>query len=194
MLYALRRAQRLQAARRLAQLWLEAADTEPGQRCLHAVDDPGTFANQVLALAARTLGVLLLERRDRHHLAVPRLAAQPAQEDAHEHRGVQPVGLRPAVLARHRDAGRMDDVGFDATSLQPPRQPETVAPSLKGERNPVNRLAGLHRLVPPALHQLQQCCRIRRKLLQRPAVNARNHSGHQPARLAHLHDNDQRTV
>src|SRR5438128_604152 len=78
----LRRAQRLQALRRAAQARLEAADAEAGQGALHPVHDPGALAHEALALAARALGVLLLQRRRRGHAAVVRLAAQPAQEGA----------------------------------------------------------------------------------------------------------------
>jgi hypothetical protein len=85
-------------------VWLEAADTESGQRRLHPVGDPVLFFHQAFAFAARTLGILFLDRRDRDHPAMSSLAPQPAQEDTHEHRGVQPVGLCPAVFARDRDA------------------------------------------------------------------------------------------
>jgi len=122
---------------------------------------------------------------------VSALAAQPAQKHAHEHGGVQPVGLGPAVLARHGDARRVDDVDLNATGLQPPRQPEPVTSRLIGEGHPSDRPARLHRLCLPALQQPQQRTRIRLKLLQRLAANAGNQSGNQPARLAHLDHHDQ---
>ncbi|HEV2176140.1 MAG TPA: hypothetical protein VGW33_02910, partial [Terriglobia bacterium] len=55
---------------------------------LHAVDDPRALPHQAFTLTARTLGILVWERRDRDHPAVPSLTAQPAQEHAHQHRGV----------------------------------------------------------------------------------------------------------
>ena len=55
----------------------------------------------------------------------------------------------------------MDDVHFNTSRLQPPRKPETVAPGLESKRNPFDHLAGLDRLVTPALHQSQQRIRIR---------------------------------
>src|SRR3954467_14021272 len=124
---AFRRAQRRQALRGLAQGRLEAADAEAGQGALHPVHDPGALADQALALAARALGVLLLQRRHRGRGAVARLAAQPAQEGALEQPGVQAVGLGAPVLPRDRDAGRVDDVGLDAAGAQPAREPEPVA-------------------------------------------------------------------
>src|SRR3954452_21818987 len=68
------RAQPSQTLRRLAQFWLEAADAEPGQGPLHPVHDPGAFADQTFALAIRTFGVLLFNRRNRDHPAVAPLA------------------------------------------------------------------------------------------------------------------------
>ena len=97
--HALRRAQSVEPLRRLAQRRFEPADAEPGQGRLHPVDDPGALADQAFSFTARTLGVLLLERWDRHHPAVAALATQPSQEHTHEHRRIQPIGLRPAMLA-----------------------------------------------------------------------------------------------
>src|SRR3984885_8446251 len=88
----------------------------------------------------------------------------------------------------------MDDVHFYTSRLQPPRKPETVAPSLESKRNPFDHLAGLDRLVMPALHQSQQPIRIRSKFFQGLAVNAGRHSSHKPARLAHFNDNYQSGV
>ena len=160
---ALRRAQRLQALRRLAQGRLEAADAQAGQGALHPVHDPGALADQALPLAARALGVLLLEGRDRGHAAVVRLAAQPAQEGALEQLGVEPVGLGPPVLARDRDARRVDDVGLDAARPQPAGEPEAVAPGLEGDREAGDRAPGPGRLVPPALQQPEQRLLVRRR-------------------------------
>ena len=81
--------------------------------------------------------------------------------------GIQPVGLRPPVLAGHGDARRMDDVRLNAARAQPPRQPESVAARLIGESDAPDRPARLHRLRPPALDQAQQRFRIGLKLLQR---------------------------
>jgi len=52
---------------------------------------------------------------------MPRFPAQPCQKDADEHLGIGTIRLGSPVLARHRDARRMDDMNFDATRLQPPR-------------------------------------------------------------------------
>jgi hypothetical protein len=48
-----------QALRRLLELGIEAADPEPRQGRLDAVDDAGVLANEGFALAVRALGVLL---------------------------------------------------------------------------------------------------------------------------------------
>src|SRR5271169_2550232 len=60
----------------------------------------------------------------------------------------------------------MDDVHFNTSRLQPPRKPETVAPGLESKRNPLDHLAGLDRLVTPALDQSQQHNRIRPNTLR----------------------------
>lgn len=65
--------QRCQPLPGRAQFGFEAADAEPGQRRLHAVDDPRALPHQVLTLAARTPGVLFLDRRDGDHPAMPAL-------------------------------------------------------------------------------------------------------------------------
>src|SRR5208282_4549933 len=88
----------------------------------------------------------------------------------------------------------MDDVHFNTSRLQPPRKPEAVAPGLESKRNPFDHLAGLDRLVTPALNQSQQRIRIRPKFLQGVAVNAESHSSYKPARLAHFNDNYQSGV
>src|SRR5271170_8101329 len=85
----------------------------------------------------------------------------------------------------------MDDVHFNTSRLQPPRKPETVAPGLESKRNPFDHLAGLDRLVMPALYPSQQHIRIRPKFLQGLAVNAGSHSRHKPTRRAHFNDNYQ---
>ena len=89
----------LQEFRRLLKLRIEVADAEPRQCRLDAVDDGGVLANKGLALAVGAFGIFLCEGRDRAHLAVDRLAAQPAQKGAFELLGVEPVGLGAAVLA-----------------------------------------------------------------------------------------------
>jgi hypothetical protein len=65
---------------------------------------------------------------------------------------------------------------------------------IESKRNPFDHLAGLDRLVTPALHQSQQRIRIRPKFFQGLAVNAGRHSSHKPARLAHFNDNYQSGV
>src|SRR5262252_11194003 len=76
---------------------------------------------------------------------------------------------------------------LDPASNEPARQPEAVAASLIGQRDPTDRPAS----TPPPLDQSQQCRRIRLQFLQRLALDARNSTAHQPARLAHLDDHYQ---
>src|SRR6476659_7176021 len=55
----------------------------------------------------------------------------------------------------------MDNMSLDPASNEPARQPEAVAASLIGQRDPTDRPASTHRLVPPPLDQSQQRRRIR---------------------------------
>src|SRR5258705_11362160 len=85
----------------------------------------------------------------------------------------------------------MDNMRLDPASSEPARQPEAVAASLISQRDPTDRPASTHRLVPPPPDQSQQCRAIRLQFLQRLALDARNSSPHQPACLAHLDDHYQ---
>src|SRR5262249_22007070 len=98
-----------------------------------AVDDGGVLANEGVALAVGALGILLREGRDGGHLAVVPLAAQPAQKGALELLGVEPIGLGAPVLARHRHARGMNDMGLDTARSQPAGQPEAVPAGLEGD-------------------------------------------------------------
>src|SRR6516162_1159583 len=131
----LRRAQIFKPPGGLLQLGIEAADTEPDQRCFHSVDNPSLFFDAALTLAVGPLGIFVLARRDRHHLAVITLAAQPAEKGAFEQLGVEPVGLGASVLARYGYARCVNNVGLNAARPQPTRQPETIPASLEGNCN-----------------------------------------------------------
>jgi hypothetical protein len=117
-----------------------------------------------------------------------RFAAQPTEEDALQQFGIEPVRLGPAMLARDSDTGRVDDMSFNASSPQPPRQPKAVPAGFVGHRDPTDHVARLGRFVAPAMQQLEQGRFVRRKFLQRLAVDPRNNAGDEPARLADLND------
>jgi hypothetical protein len=102
--HVLRRTQRLETLRRIAQFWIEAPDAETGQTGFQPAHDACALADQVLALAVRALGILLRLRCDRDHATMIPLAAQPADKHPLEHLTVEPVRLRPPMLAGHRDA------------------------------------------------------------------------------------------
>src|SRR5260370_30441744 len=127
------RAQIFKAAGGLLQLGIEAADAEPDQGCFHSVDNPSLLSDETLALAVGPLGIFVPARRDRHHLAVITLAAQPAEKGAFEQFGVEPVGLGTSVLARYGYAPCVNNAGLNAACPQPTRQPETIPASLEGD-------------------------------------------------------------
>ena len=139
----------------MAQGKLEASDSKAGERGLHPVHNPGALTHQNLTLAVWSASVLFLNCRDRSHAAMPRLAPKPAQKGTLQKFGVEPIGFRPPVFARHRDTIRVDNVSFDVACPQPPRQPETIAPGLVGNHNPLNRMPRLDRLVSPAPQKLE---------------------------------------
>ena len=190
----LNRAQGFQMLRGLLQARLEALDAPQRQLRLDRVGHPGAFGDQPLALASRSPGILLGDRRDRHHPAVPRLAAQPAEQRAHQHLGVKPVGLGPALLTRHRDAAGVNDINLNPVSLEQPGQPEPVTPGFIRHHRARDRPTGPRRLLAPALDLLEQARRVDRQLLQRPPVHSRHRRRHQPGRAAHLDHAHQRAV
>ena len=154
--FALGRAQIFKAPGGLLQLGIEAADAQPDQRCFHSVDNPSLLSDEALALAVGPLGIFVLGSRDRHHLAVISLAAQPAEKGALEQLGVETVGLGAPVLARHGYARCVDNVGLDAACSKPARQPETVSAGFKGDGNAFDPASCFLRLLTPAIEQLQQ--------------------------------------
>ena len=139
-----------------SELGVEVPDTEPGQGCLHAVDDPGLLADEALALSAGSPGILLRDGRDRGHFAMFPLAAQPAKKGSLQELGVEPVGLGAPVLAWHRHARGMNDVGLDAACLEPPPQPEAVPPGLEGHGDAFDLVSSLLSFLPPPIEQPQQ--------------------------------------
>src|SRR5271154_3410029 len=110
-------------------------------------------------LAVGPLGILVLHCRDRDHLAVITLAAQPAKKGAFEQLGVEPVSLGAPMLARHRYTRCVNDVGLDAA-----RQPEAVTASLEGDCNALDPASCLLRFLLPSMQQLQQCALVDREL------------------------------
>jgi hypothetical protein len=122
------------------------------------------------------------------------LAAKPAQKGALEQFAVEPIGLCPSVLARDRNAGRMDHLRLDVARSQPTSQPEPVAASLEGKDDALNRVPSLARLVAPALEKPQQRGGIGWEFLERMPFDTGDDPRHEPARLAHVDDRDQCAV
>jgi hypothetical protein len=84
------------------QLGIEAADAESYQSCFHSVDDPTLLSDKALALTVGSPGIFVLDCWDRDHLAVIKLAPQPAEKAAFEQFGVKTIGLGATVLAAIR--------------------------------------------------------------------------------------------
>ena len=96
--------QRRKLLRCFAQLGIEAPNAEAYQCRFHSVDETRTLAHQLFTLAVRTLGILLVQRRDRRHGAVLFLTTQPAQDGTLQKPNIQPVGLETRWPPRGRTA------------------------------------------------------------------------------------------
>src|SRR6516165_1221821 len=178
----------------VAQGWSKVTNAEPGQRALHAVDKPGAFLDQALALPIGPLGVLFGKRWHAHHAAMAPFAPKPTKEPPLEQFGVEPIGLGPAMFPRHGHTRGMDHVRLDATRRKPARQPETVAAGFESQRNPRNIAAGFDRLISPAMQQGKQPFGARLQLLARLTLNAGKHTANQPTRLAQFDDGNDRAI
>ena len=88
--------------------------------------------------------------------------------------------------------GQVDTVGV--IDLEPARQPKAVAPGFEGNRNPRDLFTGPDRLIAPAMQQAKQPFGIRLQLLARLTLNAGEHPGNQPTRLAHLDYGNDRAI
>src|SRR5260221_14198342 len=88
----------------------------------------------------------------------------------------------------------MDHVGSNAASPQPTGQPKTTPSGLIRDRNPRDLPPRLDGLVTPTIQKLQQLFRIRSNLLQRFAIDARDHAGDEPARESHFYRSEERRV
>src|SRR6202795_239570 len=187
-------AQAVKAFGGLLQLGIEAADAEPDQRCFHSVDDPTLLSDEALVLSVGPLGIFVLGCRDRHHLAVITLAAQPAEKRAFEQLGVEPIGLGASMFARHRHARCVNDVGLNVACTEPARQPEAVTAGLESDSDAFDPMPCLRRFLSPSMQQHQQCALVYRELLQWLALDARHDAGDEPARQAQFDNGDQRAV
>ena len=140
------------------------------------------LSDEAFALAVGPLGIFVLGCRDRHHFAVITLAPQPAEKSAFEQLGVETVGFRSSMFARHRHTRGMNDVGVDAVRPEPTCQPEAVTAGLEGDYNALDPASRFLRFFPPSMQQLQQCALVDREFFQRLALNARHNTGNEPAR------------
>jgi hypothetical protein len=188
------RAQLLDLLRGLAQLELEAADTVASHRRLDPAYNARALANQVLMLTVWPLGIFLRKGRDRHHAAVFRLATQPAQNSAHEQGGIQPIRFCSPMLARYRNTGRVDHIGLDSSSPQPPRQPKPVAASFERHYHPLDLAVRFDRFASPAMKQRQKRVFIGVLLLQRLPCQSRDKTGNQPALETQFDHCNQRAI
>jgi hypothetical protein len=79
------------------------------------------------------------------------------------------------MLARDGDAGRVNDMRFNAVRSKPAHQPEAVAAGLKGDGNAADLSAGLTRLCAPAVEELEKGVLVRSKLFERMTLDPWNH-------------------
>src|SRR5205809_3193048 len=177
-----------------AQHRLEGANAEAREDGLHLVHQPRLLSDQILPLTVRTPGVLLLDRRDRYHAAMPLLAAQPTEKGPHQQFRIEAISLRTPMFARHRDARGMNDISLDIVRPQPARQPEAVAASLISHDDAFDRAASLAGFSAPTMQELQQSLLLGIELLKRLAFDPGDKRCNEPLRLAHLDHGDDRAI
>jgi len=100
----------------LSLLVISAHATEWRRCAFHPIYDARALAQQVFPLAVGAPRVLFSEGGDPRHAATIRFATQPAQEDALQQLGVEPVCLGRSVLAGNRDT---TDNGLAALARHP---------------------------------------------------------------------------
>jgi hypothetical protein len=66
----------------LAQFRPKTANAEADEDRLDLVHDARLLGDEIVSLAVRPFGIFLFDRRDRDHVAVTLLAAQPAEQGA----------------------------------------------------------------------------------------------------------------
>ena len=193
---ALGRAHRLQALRRVPQGRLEAADAQagPGRALIRftirvrSPTRPSRSRFGRLASSSSSVGTAAMLQWPGSPRSHPRKARLSSS-----------VSSR-SVLARRCSRETATLVGWmtcasTPRAAQPAGQPEAVPAGLEGDRDPRDRAAGPDRLVPPAMQQPQAArSSSGASFLQRVPLEARNDPGHEPARLAHLDDGDQRAM
>jgi hypothetical protein len=115
---------------------------------------------------------------------------EPAEKGAHQQFGVEAIGLRASVFARHSDARGMYNVSLNTAHLLPARQPEAIACGLISDNDALDLAPGLAGFVPPTMQELQQRRLIGSEPFERLALDAWNNPRNEPLRLAHLNHGD----
>jgi hypothetical protein len=115
---------------------------------------------------------------------------EPAEKGAHQQFGVEAIGLRASVFARHSDARGMYNVSLNTAHLLPARQPEAIACGLISDNDALDLAPGLAGFVPPTMQELQQRRLIGSEPFERLALDAWNSPRNEPLRLAHLNHGD----
>src|SRR5262249_3068792 len=149
---ALRRSQTVKAAGGPFQFWVESADAHPEPRHPQSVVTPTVRAAEALGVGA--FGILLMWEPRPLCMDCAR-GAQPAEKSSLEQLGVETVGLRSPMLARHRHTRGVNDVGLNAARLEPACQPEAVTAGLEGNDNAFDPASCFLRFLPPSMQQPQ---------------------------------------
>ncbi|MER9368434.1 hypothetical protein NKI66_20885 [Mesorhizobium sp. M0518] len=76
-----------------AQIGFEGANAEASEDCLDAIDDPCTFADEIVSFTVRTRASSSLMVGMAAMPAVALLAPQPAKKGAHQQFGIEAIGL-----------------------------------------------------------------------------------------------------
>src|SRR6516162_3722405 len=126
----------------VAQGWSKVTNAEPGQRTLHAVDKPGAFLEQALALPMGPLGVLFAKRRHVHHAAMAPFASQPRNP-----RLSNSVSSRSVLARRYsRDTATLEGWITCASTPRAASQRASQKPS-----RPASKASAIRVILRPAL-------------------------------------------
>jgi hypothetical protein len=114
----------------------------------------------LLALAVRTLGILLFRRRHAHHAAGLVITAEIGRKPAQHALRIESVRFGPSGAAVDENAGGFKNMADDTMCRQQTVQPEAVTSRLKAADNAYRRVEPASSTGPQRRDQSQQVGRV----------------------------------
>lgn len=100
----------------------------------------------------------------------------------------------PTNGEEHGDARRVDDIGLSASFSEPARQSKDITSRSIGDDDAFNLTSSPNDFLTPSVQKLQEFVLVGLQLLERLALDARDHSRDKPTRLAHLDNDNKRAI